>query len=54
MTKENAKVAYNLAIERGDKTTSDNILIRHPDFAEKPKKETKPTKSKKIENGTKK
>ena len=39
MTKENAKKAYDFAIENGNKATAENILIRHPDFKEKEVKE---------------
>jgi len=41
MTKENAKRNYDHFMEHGMIKQAENILIRHPEFKEEEKKETK-------------
>lgn len=46
MTKENALRAYKKAMADGRVATAKDILIRHPEFEEVEKVETKPSKGK--------
>ena len=46
MTEENQKILYEHFVRSGQKERAEEVLTRYPQFAEKPKEETKSKKEK--------